>query len=45
MKNKMMIKHKENATEEQMNLMFRTNLQSGSGVWDHQFEYVFTDET
>ena len=27
------------------NSQLRTNLQSLSGVWDHQSEYVFTEET
>ena len=31
--------------EEQINLQFRINSQSWFGVWDQQFEYIFTDET
>ena len=25
-------------------LQFQTNTQTGSGVWDNHFEYVFTDQ-
>ena len=35
----------KSVNEEQNNLQFQTNLQSWSDVWDHQFEYVFTDQT
>ena len=43
MKVKIIIDHKS-VIEEQNDLQFQTNLQSWSGVCDHQFEYVFTDE-
>ena len=45
MKVKMIMESIMKILEEQNNLQFRTNLQSWSGVWDHQFKYVFIEET